>query len=248
MQSDILNIAMWSGPRNLSTALMRSFSQRSDCQVWDEPFYATYLVQTGIDHPMRDEVIEEGIVDPAAVISACVAPAKPPKTLFYQKHMTQHMGPGIERGWMGRVQNAFLIRSPEKVLASYAKKRQSVEIEDLGYAKQLELFQLVCDELGQAPIVIDATDIRKSPEAMLGLLCARFEIDFDPAMLAWQAGPSRDDGIWGKHWYDNIWKLTGFAPPEENADPLPDNLQRICDEIRPDYLAVEKFKITLDET
>ena len=252
MDAKTLNIAMWSGPRNLSTALMRSFAQRADCQVWDEPFYAAYLVATGIDHPMRQEVIADGISDPSTVISACLERAKKPRTVFYQKHMTLHMGQhrgvAIDRAWMKQVNNAFLIRAPQKVLASYAKKRQTVSAEDLGYQRQLELFEQVCDFTSAAPPVIDSNDIRKAPEAMLRTLCGRLGIDFDPAMLSWEKGPSADDGIWGKHWYDGIWKSTGFAPPEEKSEPLPDNLQALCDEVMGDYLAVEKYKITLEET
>ena len=246
MRSETMNIAMWSGPRNLSTAVMRSFAQRDDCKVWDEPFYATYLVQTGIDHPMRDEIIKDSIGDPRNVIAACTTPPQAPQKLFYQKHMTQHMGRLIDREWIKQVTNAFLIRSPERVLASYAKKRQSVEAEDLGYSRQLELFKLVCDQMGEAPVVIDSTDIRKAPEAMLRLLCERLGIGFDPAMLSWESGPSKDDGIWGKHWYDSIWKSTGFAPPEVNPAPLPGHLRSLCDKIWPDFLAVEKYKIGID--
>jgi len=244
----IINIAMWSGPRNLSTALMRSFAQRQDCQVWDEPFYANYLIETGLQHPMREEIIADGISDSQSVIEACLAPPAAPKRVFYQKHMTQHMRPAIDREWMGRVRNAFLIRSPERVLASYAKKRQDVVAEDLGYGRQLELFHRIADQSGEVPIVIDSTDIRKSPRAMLMILCERLGLAFDPAMLSWQSGPSVDDGIWGKHWYDNIWKSTGFAAPDEDPEPLPDHLQRLCEEILPDYLAVKQHKITPEET
>ena len=236
---------MWSGPRNLSTAMMRSFAQRSDCQVWDEPFYANYLAETGIDHPMRQAIIEDGIRLADDVIAACIARPKPPATLFYQKHMTQHMGPYIDRAWMGNMVNAFLIRSPERVLASYAKKRESVVAADVGYGRQLELFNEIADQTGKAPVVIDSTDVRSAPEPMLRALCERLGIDFQSSMLSWESGPSKDDGIWGKHWYDAIWKTTGFAAPDREPDPLPDHLQVICDEVMPDYLAVERYKIRL---
>ncbi|MCP4182236.1 MAG: HAD family hydrolase [Hyphomicrobiales bacterium] len=238
-----MNIAMWSGPRNLSTALMRSFAQRRDCQVWDEPFYANYLLETGLGHPMRDEIIADGIADSKSVIAACIEAPIPPLKVFYQKHMTQHMGPTVDREWMGGMTNAFLIRSPERVLASYAKKRQNVVAGDLGYGRQLELFQFVCDLCGEVPVVVDSTDIRKAPQAMLMILCNRLGLEFDPEMLSWQSGPSDDDGIWGKHWYDNIWKSTGFAPPDKDPEPLPDHLQDLCDQILPDYLAVKQHKI-----
>ncbi len=243
MSSEPITLAMWSGPRNLSTAMMRSFAQRSDCKVWDEPFYAAYLVKTGMDHPMRDEVIADGLQDPKDVITACLTPPEPPKTLYYQKHMTQHMIPGVSTDWMKQVINAFLIRSPERVLASYAKKRGEVTAEDLGYRRQREMFDELCDQSGSAPLVIDSTDIRRQPEAMLKKICDGIGFPFDPAMLSWEPGESPDDGIWGKHWYDSIWKSTGFAPPEKEPAELPDELKHILDEVRDDFEAVEKFKI-----
>ena len=247
MKTETRNIAMWSGPRNLSTALMRSFDQRRDCQVWDEPFYAVYLKLTHIDHPMREAVINEGIGDVEAVIRACVSAPRAPKTVYYQKHMTQHMVSNIPREWMTQVTNAFLIRSPERVLASYAKKREIVNTEDIGYGRQLELFQRVCDHLGHVPVVVDATDIREAPEAMLSLLCERLGISFDRAMISWREGRSESDGIWGEHWYGNIWKSTGFAPPDKMPAPLPDHLAVIRDEILSDYLAIEKYKLKLED-
>ncbi len=238
-----INLAMWSGPRNLSTALMRSFAQRTDCQAWDEPFYAAYLAETGIDHPMREEIIADGMRDPDAVIAACVKPPGPHKTLFFQKHMTLHMTANIDLAWMGRVTNAFLIRSPERVIASYAKKRQSITADDLGYKRQCELFERVADETGTAPIVLDSTDIRKAPEASLKTLCQKLAINFDQAMLSWPLGPAQEDGIWGKHWYDNIWKSTKFAPPDNDPEPLVANLQQLCDEVMPDYNHVARYKL-----
>lgn len=244
MSQKPMTLAMWSGPRNLSTAMMRSFAQRADCQAWDEPFYAAYLAKTGIDHPMREEVIADGITDPQNVIAACLTPPEPPKALYYQKHMTQHMVPGIETGWTAQVTNAFLIRSPERVLASYAKKRAEVTAEDIGYSKQREMFERLCDTTGTPPLVIDSTDIRVNPETMLKRLCEALGIRFDPAMLSWKAGEAPEDGIWGKHWYDAIWKSTCFAPPEKDPPALPDHLRPVLDEVIDDFEAVEKYKIT----
>lgn len=237
-------IAMWSGPRNLSTAMMRSFAQRADTQAWDEPFYAAYLKLTGLQHPMGDEVIADGLAAPEDVIAACLEPPSPPQSLTYQKHMTQHMVPGISTDWMHRVSNAFLIRSPERVLASYAKKRGVRHADDLGYRRQRELFDLVCQHQGEAPPVIDSADIRRAPQAMLKRLCTQLGITFDTAMLSWAAGPAPEDGIWGRHWYDSIWKSTGFAPPEDSPSPLPDELNPILDAVQDDFLAIEKYKIS----
>ncbi|PLX35418.1 MAG: sulfotransferase family protein [Hyphomicrobiales bacterium] len=236
-------IAMWSGPRNLSTALMRSFGRRAGTRVWDEPFYAAYLNKTGLQHPMGDAVIADGITDPDAVISACLEPPRPPCQLIYQKHMTQHMVEGFDTSWTARVTNAFLIRSPERVLASYARKRASVSAEDLGFRRQREMFEALAERQGEAPPVIDSTDIRRAPERALNLLCARLGLKFDPAMLSWPAGPAPGDGIWGPHWYDAVWNSTGFAPPESEPPALPDALKPILDAVRDDYLAVARYRI-----
>lgn len=236
-------IAMWSGPRNLSTALMRSFAQRADCQVWDEPFYAAYLVQTGLDHPMRDEIIADGVSDPAQVIRRCTDKPGKPASLFFQKHMTHHMTPNIDLAWMDTVDHAFLIRAPNRVLASYARKRQSITPEDLGYAKQRELFERVCDKRGEAPAVIDSTDLRCAPRQMLEQLCNKIGIGFDPAMLDWKPGPAKEDGVWGRHWYANIWKSTCFAPPDKAAENLPGALQKIHEVVLKDYEFIKKHKI-----
>ena len=245
MKGQTLNLAMWSGPRNLSTALMRSFAQRADCQAWDEPFYASYLAETGINHPMRAEIIEGGMSKPIDVISACIKPPAPPKTIFFQKHMTMHMTPNIDLGWMGNVTNAFLIRSPERVLASYAKKRETVTSDDLGFKRQREMFDFLRDKTGVEPLVIDSSDIREAPETALKALCRHLEIDFDPSMLSWNSGPAKEDGIWGKHWYDNIWKSTKFAPPDVLQDPLDYDLQVLYDEVIPDFEYVKKHKIQI---
>ncbi len=237
-------VAMWSGPRNLSTALMRSFAQRADTFAWDEPFYAAYLKATGIDHPMRAEVIAAGIVDPAEVARRCVLPPAG-KNVFYQKHMTHHMIDGFPLEWTDRVVNAFLLRAPERVLASYVKKREAVTAGEIGFARQRQLFDRAADRTGTAPPVIDSADIRARPREALTSLCAALGLDFDPAMLSWPKGPHPADGVWARHWYDAIWKSTGFAPPETGEPVLPDALGRIAEEVRDDheYLARHKIRV-----
>ncbi|MFD1913649.1 HAD family hydrolase [Halodurantibacterium flavum] len=210
-----MRIAMWSGPRNLSTALMYSFGARSDCAVVDEPFYAAYLAQTGLDHPMRAEVLAVQPQDPAAVIKGLLS--DPGKPVFYQKHMTQHMLPGIPRDWMRDCVNVFLIRHPARVVASYSAKREGPDLDDLGFRQQAELFDLV-QGWGQTPIVIDSADIRANPGAALSGLCSAIGIGFDPAMLHWPAGGHRDDGVWAPHWYGAVHRSTGFDGAE---GPLP---------------------------
>jgi hypothetical protein len=208
-----MRIAMWSGPRNLSTAMMYAFAQRADCAVWDEPFYAAYLAMTGLDHPMRDRIIAAGQTDPASVIAACTGPVPGGKPHFYQKHMTQHMLPGIGRDWLARVTNVFLIRHPARVVASYAAKREHPTLDDIGFRQQWELFEH-CRSLGQTPPVIDSADIRADPETELSRLCAVLGLGFDPAMLHWPAGGHPADGAWAPHWYGAVHLSTGFAGPE----------------------------------
>ncbi|MBI1217044.1 MAG: HAD family hydrolase [Rhodobacteraceae bacterium] len=219
-----MRIAMWSGPRNLSTAMMYAFAQRADCAVWDEPFYAAYLTATGIDHPMREAIIAAHEADPTRVAAACAGPIPQGKSLFYQKHMTLHMIPGVDRSFMRACANVFLIRHPARVVASYAKKREAPTLADIGFVQQAELFDEVAGWSGHAPLVIDSADIRANPGAALGKLCAALGLAFDPAMLNWSAGPKPYDGVWAPHWYGAAHGSTGFEAAE---GPLPD--------LSPDY-------------
>lgn len=209
-------LACWSGPRNLSTAMMYAFAARGDCAVVDEPFYAAYLAATGLDHPMRAEILESQETDPEKVISACLEPdATLP--LRYQKHMTQHMLPGIRRDWLAQLRNIFLIRHPARVVASYAAKREDPTLDDIGFRQQAELFDL-CLALGQTPVVVDSDDIRRDPAVMLRRLCGAVGIDWTDRMLTWPAGGHPADGVWAAHWYGAVHRSTGFAAPE---GPLP---------------------------
>jgi len=208
-----LRIAVWSGPRNLSTALMRAFSSRSDTSVIDEPFYATYLDRTGLKHPMRDEVLR-GERDPEVVAQGLIGPVPGGAAVYYQKHMLQHMVDGMPRGWMGSVRHVFLIRDPARVLASYQAKREEVSLDDLGFRQQAAFFEAEDD-----PIVLDAADILADPAGMLLKLCTRLGIAFEADMLSWPEGPHKDDGVWGAHWYGRIWASTGFAEPVASDRP-----------------------------
>jgi hypothetical protein len=235
---EAVRIAMWSGPRNLSTALMRSFGSRADCAVWDEPFYAAYLAATGLDHPMRDEVIAAGETDPAAVARACLGPVPGGRPVFYQKHMTHHMLPGFPLDWMDAVVNVFLIRDPARVVASYRAKRENPTLADLGFLQQQALFERIADRLGAAPPVIDATRLLADPAGVLAALCARIGIAFDPAMLSWAAGPRPEDGVWAPHWYRAVRASTGFAPPEDAPPPLDADGARLAEQATPSYRAL----------
>ena len=238
-----IRVAMWSGPRNISTAMMRAFENRSDTAVIDEPFYAVYLDRTGLDHPLREEVLRAGPTEPARAIDGLLGPVPDARAIFYQKHMTQHMLPDIDRGWMAACRNVFLIRTPDAVLASYVAKRSDVALEDIGFTQQAELFDQVADRLGRAPPVIDGADVLADPRGALTRLCAALGFPFDDAMLSWPAGPRATDGVWAPAWYDAVERSTGFAPPRDEPAALPAALQSIADTARPHYDRLARYRI-----
>lgn len=213
-----MRIAMWSGPRNLSTAMMYSFAARGDCAVVDEPFYAAYLDKTGLTHPMRDEILASQPTDPATVIDGLLGPIPAQMPHFYQKHMSQHMIPGMPRDWVQSVTNVFLIRHPARVAASFSAKYDNPTLADIGFVQQAELYDQI-KQAGGRPVVIDSGDIRRDPERMLKRLCAAIDLDWTPKMLSWPSGGHPDDGVWAAHWYGAVHESTGFAAAE---GPLPD--------------------------
>ena len=236
---------MWSGPRNLSTALMRSFENRADCAVSDEPFYAAYLAATGLDHPLRGEVLAAQPADWREVAVALTGPAPGAAPLWYQKHMTHHMLPTFGRGWIDHCRNAFLIRNPASVLASYVRSRAAVTLADIGVVQQSELFDRVADQLGQAPPVIDAADVLSDPARTLSALCAALSIACDPAMLTWPAGKRDSDGVWAPAWYASVEASTGFAAPDRKdvALELPAHLAGIADAAHVHYARLAEFRL-----
>ena len=238
-----VRIAMWSGPRNISTAMMRAFENRPDCAVVDEPFYAVYRAATGLDHPMRGEVMASQPQDWRAVAESLVEGESAP--VCYQKHMTHHMLPGVGLEWTAACRNAFLIRDPAAVLASYVKTRAEVTLADIGVVRQHELFDREADRLGHAPPVVDGADVLADPQRVLGALCAALDIPFRDEMLAWPAGRRASDGVWGPAWYAAVARSTGFEAPERaKAAPLTDDLKRIADPARPHYEALARFKLS----
>ncbi|MEN8893287.1 HAD family hydrolase [Planktotalea arctica] len=237
-----MRIAMWSGPRNLSTALMYSFANRMDMSAVDEPFYAAYLNETGLDHPMRKEVILSQNVDPKLVVSALFEADTAVHS--YQKHMTQHMLPCVLRDWMREVTNVFLIRHPARVLASFANKYDGLTLADIGFVQQLELFDQVC-AFGQVPVVIDSDDIRANPERALRALCHAIGLEWDPEMLSWPAGPKPFDGVWASHWYDAVHRSTGFADTEGELPVLSGELQVINEKALPIYERLAAHKLSI---
>jgi hypothetical protein len=242
--SEPIRIAMWSGPRNISTAMMRSFENRPDTAVIDEPFYAAYLQETGLIHPMRDEVLASQSTDWQRVVDGLLGPIPGDQPIYYQKHMTQHMLPSIGRDWIGQCHNAFLIRAPERVLTSYTEKRSEVTLADIGFVQQRELFDREADRLGQAPPVIESADVLRDPRGTLTALCKALGIPFSDNMLRWPAGRRESDGVWAPAWYDAVEKSTGFgAPREKSATPLRDDLRAIADAARPHYERLATFRL-----
>ena len=204
-------IAMWSGPRNISTAMMRAWENREDCAVWDEPFYGYYLDRTGIDHPGADEVIADQGTDWRSIARRCIQDSPQGKPLFYQKHMTLHLLPEVDRAFLSELINCFLIREPEYVISSYAAVRQNVTLEDIGFVQQAELFDYVKNISGEIPLVIDSREFLMNPRDMLAAICERLDVDFEEAMLSWPVGRRSSDGIWAKYWYESVWNSTGFT-------------------------------------
>jgi len=230
-----MKIAMWSGPRNLSTAMMYSFAARGDCAVSDEPFYAAYLAATGIDHPMRAEAIASQPTDPATVAAECLGPNPDGQPHWYQKHMTLHMIPGFDRGFLRGLTNVFLIRHPAHVIASYARKREAPSLADIGFLQQAELFDQVAGMTGSAPPVIAAEAIRANPQRALSRLCEVLGLPFTDRMLSWPAGPKPYDGVWAPHWYNAVHRSTGFEDPESALPALSEADQRLADQALPSY-------------
>jgi Sulfotransferase domain len=244
MWADMTRILMWSGPRNLSTAMMRSFSARGDCAVWDEPFYAPYLRATGNDHPMRADTLAANENDPDKVSAACAAPAPDGSTHYYQKHMTHHMLDHFDLSFMDDAVNVFLLRAPERVLASYTEKWETVTLHDIGFDTQAALFDRIAQKTGTAPIVLNSSDVTRAPAETLRKLCAAIGISWTENMLHWPSGIHSSDGVWAKHWYNAVEKSTGFQPAAEKPLPvLPDHLQRIADAAGPYYAKLLKHAI-----
>ncbi|MGB9430116.1 MAG: HAD family hydrolase [Gammaproteobacteria bacterium] len=230
-----LRIAMWSGPRNISTAMMRAWENRGDTAVTDEPFYAHYLLKTGVKHPGREEVLAAQSSDWREVTRALIGPAPGGKTIWYQKHMTQHVLADMPLDWLTGLHNCFLIRAPEEVVASFTHQRPDAALWELGYEQQARLFVHVCDQLGQAPPVLDAADILKNPAGLLRALCVRLGVTFNERMLHWPAGPRTSDGVWAKYWYAAVERSTGFEPYQPRKIELTTFQSGLAEQCRPFY-------------
>lgn len=235
---------MWSGPRNISTAMMRSFGNRADTWVIDEPFYAYFLSKTGKKHPGAEDVLEVHETDYARIVATLTGPIPHGRRIFYQKQMAHHLLRGDDVSWIGDVVNVFLIRDPKEMLASLFLRFPEAELVDTGLQQQVALFDRLSDMTGIAPPVIDARDVLSHPEAMLTRLCQTLAIPFDEAMLSWPPGRRDTDGIWAEHWYDNVERSTGFAPYRPKEVALPDAAAEIYDECHRLYDRLYAHRLT----
>jgi hypothetical protein len=219
-----LRIAMWSGPRNISTAMMRAWGNRPDTFVCDEPLYSHYLRVTGLPHPGAAEVIAHHESDWRKVVTWLTETVPEGKPIFYQKHMTHHLLSEIDRSWLGSVTNCFLIRHPQEVITSYIAKNNAPMLEDVGFIQQAEIFDWVRAHTGIAPPVLDAREIQENPRRMLGLLCDALGVEFNEAMLSWPPGLRATDGIWAKYWYKEVESSTSFRPYKPKPEAVPERL------------------------
>ncbi len=239
MASELTRIAMWSGPRTVSTALLRSWENRPDTVVTDEPLYAFYLDRTGIAHPGREQVIASQPTSWQAVVRQLTeAPLPAGRTIYYQKQMTHHLLPEVDRAALAPLRHAFLIRDPRELLASYARVRATPALDDLGLWQQAEIF----DRFGGP--VIDSRDLLERPEAVLRALCAALGVPFTDAMLSWPAGPRDTDGVWARYWYESVWRSTGFGRYRAPERTLPAPLAALAEQCQPYYQRLRAHRLT----
>jgi hypothetical protein len=236
--TDGVRLAVWSGPRNISTALMRSWENRPDTKVVDEPLYGFYLDRTQLDHPGRDEIIADMGSDWRPVVADLTAPVD---GVYYQKHMTHHLIPQLPRDWIVSLTNVLLIRDPAEVVASYVRSRADVVAADIGLVQQAELY----DQLGGTPPVIDAADFLRDPEGYLRWLCDHIGVGFTRAMLQWPAGPRASDGVWARYWYDAVLASTGFEPYRPRTVELHGAALEAAQQSRPDYERLHAARVVL---
>lgn len=233
-------IAMWSGPRNISTAMMRAWENRADTVVVDEPLYAHFLEHTGLDHPMSEQIIRHGNTDWRSVVDGLSVP--PESGFYYQKHISTHWLEHYSTDWLHQLSNIFLIREPEPVVASYSNKRDGLTASDLGYSQQAALFDLI-NSTGARPVVIDSQRFLANPASQLEKVCQALHIDFDSNMLSWPAGTRDTDGLWGAHWYDAVNSSTGFGPARSNVPELDARQRGIAEQCMPFYQAMKQYAI-----
>ncbi len=240
-----MRIAMWSGPRNISTAMMRSWGSRPDTFVSDEPFYAYYLKKTGRQHPGADEVIAKHETDWQVIIDHLTGPIPEGKAIWYQKHMAHHMLPEISRGWFDQMVHCFLIRDPRDMLISLHKTIPNPTLADTGLPQQSEIFEDVRRRTGIVPPVLDAREVLANPPGMLRLLCKALGVEFREEMLRWEKGPRPTDGVWGKHWYAAVEDSTRFGTYKPKAEPMPSSVHGLYKSCLGIYQRLMGFRLTM---
>ncbi len=243
--SDAVRVAMWSGPRNISTAMMRAFENRPDTVVVDEPLYAAYLARTGIDHPAREQVIASQPTDLATAVAELTAPLSPGHRVHYAKHMAHHVSREMDLDWTLGFRNVLLIRDPVEVVASYVRARESCEPDDVGLPQQGWLLEL-WDEHGLEVPIIDAGAFLRAPEEHLRWLCDWLGIPFTARMLSWPAGPRDSDGVWAPHWYAAVWASTGFEPPRVRDTTLSEHDAAVAEACRPVYSSLHARRVAAE--
>jgi len=236
-------IAMWSGPRNISTAMMRAWENRPDTWVVDEPLYAHYLTQVQVNHPGVDEVIASGNADWRRVVSGLVGEIPRGRVIYYQKHMAHHYLPHLRGDWVLSLTNAFLIRHPAEMLVSLAAKMGPPALRDTGLPQQVEIFRLVRERLGTTPPVLDAEDVLRDPRGALQRFCAAVGVGFSERMLSWPAGSRETDGVWSKYWYDAVERSTGFEPYQPRSRKVPKSLEPLLAECLPHYEELARYRL-----
>ena len=235
-----LRIQLWSGPRNVSTALMYSFAQRADTRVVDEPLYAHYLRVSGAAHPGRDEVLAAQEQDGAKVVrDVLLGPCDRPVVFF--KQMAHHLVE-LDRAFLARCANVILTRAPEEMLPSLAQNLEQPTLRDTGYAMQTGLLREL-RALGQDPPVLVARELLLDPRGVLSRLCARLALPFDERMLAWEPGARPEDGVWAPHWYANVHRSSGFQKHEPKRAPFPARLAPLLAECRPHFAELERLAL-----
>jgi hypothetical protein len=243
MKNNPKRIAMWSGPRNISTALMRSFENRSDTTVIDEPFYAYFLNETGIKHPIYKEVIQNYDTSWDNISNTLTGPIPNGKSIWYQKLMTHHWIENAPLDWLEKNHNCFLIRNPKQVIISYLKIHNDITPELIGLPQQLHIFNTVVKKTSKIPVVISSEDILENPKLMLNRLCDLLDIPFSDQMLQWPKGKRKSDGIWGEYWYKNVVKTTSFNKSLNQNEKIPDRFLNLLEECISYYKQMEKYKI-----
>ena len=233
--TDVLRLAMWSGPRNISTALMRAWENRPDTFVVDEPLYAHYLAKTGKQHPMAAEAIAAGETDWELAVEWLRGDEPPGAAIFYQKHMAHHLLPEMGRDWIDGLTNCLLIRDPREMITSYIVKNDIPAMEDLGIPQLVEVYERVLDRTGSPPPIIDSRDVLENPRGVLSLLCEAVGVEFSEAMLSWPAGRRDSDGVWAAHWYDQVERSTGFHGYRPKSDRVPEELTGLLEECQACY-------------